>query len=306
MGSTRSVVFVAVLVLTGCAHTAAHPTSGNVHAATHPTSGDVRAGALTPKQQLKACHALLDAKKLDEAGRCLSPLESGADDKIALWAAYDHATVLLYQGDFQRAAQSFAAVIAREHAGRRFDNEAMGYNAMTWLRWAEHDLDGAIAENERVKQTVEAAPNLSDDDKRDVLLHYWWDRAYLFLDDAERKSGAARRAAAETADEAQKSYVRLAPMPREHDGVAVLAAYFAYRRHDAAAARRAAQTVDPAKDQDLQDLYVLWLAYDAAGDRAAAADIRKRIETGYEYPMKVVILRELGAAANQAPVPTTR
>ena len=166
MSPTRTLLFGAALALAGCAHTQA------------------RVAAPGAKQQLEACHALLDAKKLDEANRCLEPLER-AGGRFADRAAYDHVTALLYQGDFARAASVFAAMVRREHDEGRGEHEAMGYNAITWLRWAEHDLDGAIASNERVRETIEGAAKVSDDDKRDVLLHYWWDRAYLLLDDAE-------------------------------------------------------------------------------------------------------------------------
>ncbi|MDB4968064.1 MAG: hypothetical protein JWN44_3753 [Myxococcales bacterium] len=276
---------------------AAHLVGGCAHT---PHTGAQVATATDLKAQLKACHALLDAKKLPEADRCLEPIERGSDDKSARIAAYDRATVFLYQANFKGAIEVFERMLAREHAGGRFDNEAMGHNAIIWVRWAQHDLDGALAENERVRETIEAA-KVSDEDRRGVLLHYWWDRAYLYLDDAERKSGDARAASARAADEARSTYEKMARMPDEHDGVAVLAAFFGVRRHDAAAALAAAKQVDPDKDSDLQDLYVLWLAYDAAGDGAGAQAIRKRIEAGYEYGMKVIMLRELAATKSRAP-----
>jgi hypothetical protein len=277
-GIARAAALVAALWVGGCAHHAP-PVAATPAAA----SDDATRERL--KAKLKECDALLAQRKLDDAKRCAKSVEDSGDYKLGRWGTYAHVTALVYEGDLAGAARLFDAMMARDRAQRNLENEAWGHNAMTWVRWGQRDLDGAIAENERVRKAVEAS-QLADDAKRGVLLHYWWDRAYLLVDKAD-VSGA---------DEARATYEKLARLPDEHDGLAVLAAYFAVKRGDAKSARDAAKTVDPAKDDDIQDLYILWLAFDAAGDRAAADDIKRRIDGGNEYPMKALILRELAAA----------
>ena len=75
--------------------------------------------------------------------------------------------------------------------------------------------------------------------------------------------------------------------------MAVLAAFFAVRAGDAKGAALAAKRVDADKDDDLQDIYVLALAYDAAGDHARAEALRARIREGHAYLMKPLLLRQL-------------
>jgi hypothetical protein len=274
-------------VLAGCAHT--QPT---------PTTVGAPGSTAELKKKLTECDGYLTARKLDEARRCAFAVEASGDYEMARRAAYTHVTALLYANDFTGSEAVFAKVMARDRRMGNAGNEAWVRNATTWLRWAQSDLDGALRENEAVRQIVEAAP-LSDEDKRGILLHYWWDRAYLLLDVAATKPNDA--AAAQAADEARRRYEALAQEPDENDGLAVLAAYFAVRRGDARAARAAALAVDPAQDGDIQDLYILWLAFDAAGDRAAADDILRRIDQGAEYPMKPLILRALASEKTQRP-----
>jgi hypothetical protein len=55
------------------------------------------------------------------------------------------------------------------------------------------------------------------------------------------------------------------------DSIAVLDAYFAFCDGDRARMREAARRVDVATDDDLEDLYLVQLALDGAGDTAAAS-----------------------------------
>ena len=75
--------------------------------------------------------------------------------------------------------------------------------------------------------------------------------------------------------------------------MAVLAAFFAARAGDAKGAQTAAKRVDVEKDGDLQDLYVLALAYDVAGDHARAEALRSKIREAREYLMKPLIVRQM-------------
>jgi hypothetical protein len=197
--------------------------------------------------------------------------------------AYARATTLLYQRDFDGALRVFQARVDAEHARGDLVKEAWLHNVMTWVRWAAGDHAGALAENEQVARVI-ADPSVSADDRHGTMLHYWWDRAYLLAEDPATRAQA---------DDARKAYVAIADPKAEHDGLAVLAAFFAVVDGDGAAALAAAQEVDAAEDDDLQDLYVLALARDAGGDHAGADALRAMIRKGNEYPMKPMILLRL-------------
>ena len=59
------------------------------------------------------------------------------------------------------------------------------------------------------------------------------------------------------------------------ESVAVLEAYFAALDGKKDAALAAAKRVDPAKDDDIEDLYLVVVGLDAGGDHAAADAVRK-------------------------------
>jgi hypothetical protein len=77
--------------------------------------------------------------------------------------------------------------------------------------------------------------------------------------------------------------------------MAVIAAFFAVRAGDAKGALAAAKRVDFEKDDDVQDSYVLALAYKAGGDRATAEKVAQKIRAAKEYLMKPLIVRALDA-----------
>lgn len=73
-------------------------------------------------------------------------------------------------------------------------------------------------------------------------------------------------------------YVALAtPLGDLGDSMAVLDAYFAFCDGLPAKMREAALRVNVAKDDDVEDLYLVQLALDGAGDRDAATAVRKRM-----------------------------
>jgi hypothetical protein len=72
------------------------------------------------------------------------------------------------------------------------------------------------------------------------------------------------------------------------------------RAGDRKGAAAAAAKVDVEQDKDLQDLYVLALAFDAAGDHERAGAIRARIRAAGEYLMKPLIVRQMDRDAAAA------
>jgi hypothetical protein len=155
------------------------------------------------------------------------------------------------------------------------------YNCRTWIRWATGNKDAALAENEKLREIAERDP------KHGRLRHYWWDRAYLLADSGKL----------DEADAARAEFFRVADQPDDRESRFVLDAWLAVARGDGAAARKAAAEVDPAKDPDLQDWYVLARAMEAGGDKDGAEKLRAKIKQGQRYPMKPIIVRELARDA---------
>ncbi len=264
---------ILLLVVAGCAHTQA-----TTETLTAPTF----------QQRMSNVYQLLEAGRDDEAARELDAAKSGADAKQLLHIAYDEATIALDKEDFSKAQRIFEAQAASAKAEHRAEDEAWLHNALVWVHWATGDRAGALAENEQVA-AVARASSLSDDDKRGILLHYYWDKAYLLVEDHKDAD----------ADAARAEFVGTAKEPNDHDGLAVLAAFFAIERGDAAGAKTAAATVDVTKDDDLQDLYVLARAMELGGDAKTAESIRQRIRAGAPYPMKPLMLREIAKDARK-------
>ena len=186
-------------------------------------------------------------------------------------------TRLVEARDFAGAIADTDAWLAEQPPPRTV---ALIYNCRTWLRWGAGDKKGAAAENEKVRASVaNAEPKVA----HGALQHYWWDRAYL-----EAEAGRL-----EEAERSRAEFERISTDADDADSKKVLEAWIAFRRGDGAAARAAAGAVDPAKDGDLQDLYVLACALEAGGDAAGAASIRDRIKGGPRYPMKPTILQQM-------------
>ena len=207
--------------------------------------------------------------RYDDALTELDGVDARAE-RMATRVAYMKASAYLYKRDTSAAERVFRQHIELLRRNRsESSTEGWVHNALTWVRWAADDSKGAVGENEEVARFV-ARAGIKAEAKRDLLLHYWWDRAYLLLE-----SGAIEEAA-----RARAEYEAIARLPDEHDGLAVLKAYFDVKAGRAAAAREAAGTVDVAKDDDIQDLYVIALALEAGGDEAggelAATDTWER------------------------------
>lgn len=208
--------------------------------------------------------------------------------------AYKQATAALAQGHPERAIELLAALVP-EAKTRPADNLEFSIdNELTWVRWSTGDIEGALGEVEHAKTALDHSL-LPADKTRILRLHERWDRAYLRLERAKREPPATRAKALAEADRARAEYDELAKAAADHDGMAVLAAFFASSRGDKKAAGVEARKVDVARDDDLQDLYVLQHALDGAGDHDAAARARARICTGKDYLLKPVFVHALEA-----------
>jgi hypothetical protein len=191
-------------------------------------------------------------------------------------ARLDAMTDQLERGDLAAALAGTDDWLAHYHEAWE---PGLVINCRTWIRWTGGDKKGALEENEKLPAF--AAKN--EKSKRGLLLHYWWDRAYLLAE-------AGRQA---DADAARAEFERLGNQPDDQDSRKTLEAWLLVMRGDGAGALAAARAVDTERDKDLQDLYVLSRAFDAGGDSAGAERLRELIRNGHRYPMKAVILREM-------------
>ena len=201
--------------------------------------------------------------------------KAAADDPhLRFRAAYYRAARFAYAGDFDRAGAAFVDVmpLLAKHPER--PEEFRAHNAMMMIREAQGDPAAALAENDQA--TLAAARGQWGDSKddRDTLAFQKdrWHRAYLTRMLAESRAGSAKEGLVAYARAALDEYREKGGFP---DSVAVLDAYFAALDGDKDAARAAAKKVDPAKDDDVEDLYLVVVGLEVAGDHAAADAVKK-------------------------------
>jgi hypothetical protein len=196
----------------------------------------------------------------------------------APFLAYFDATVHAYRGDFRGAIQVMHDHIAT--VGPAAMDAFTFHDAMIALRTAEEDLPGALVEcEEMVRAGMLGTWTPSDGDRITLVrLKEHWHRAYLLRMIAQSRTGAARQEIIGYAEAARRDYIALAaPLKTLGDSIAVLDAYFALCDGDRARMREAARRVNVAEDDDAEDLYLVQLALDGAGDGDAAAAVRARI-----------------------------
>jgi hypothetical protein len=208
--------------------------------------------------------------------------------------AYRDATAAAAEGDLARAGALLSALVPEAKAHPADDLEFWLHNELTWVRWAAGDAAAARAELEQARITLDHGL-FAGERLRPLRLHELWDRAYLALEEALAAPPRARAARMAAADAARADYDAHAGPAGDHDGMAVLAAFFATGKRDARRAAAEARKVDPEKDTDLQDLYVIALALDAAGDHEGAGHVRRRICAGRDSLMKPLLLRVMAA-----------
>ena len=200
----------------------------------------------------------------------------GADRDLDFRAVNVAIAIGSNRGDYEAAARAVLDSI-RRRAGDRSDEQLFWlHNFMAILREAEGDLTGAIlACAERTAVGYEGTWEPAAERLKQARFKDDWHRAYLFRMLAEQLSGSRRDAALLAAETARKGYVAAGGYA---DSTAVLDALFAMYDHRWDDVRAAVRKVDLAKDDDEEDLYLLFSALDAAGDHDGAAAIRQRIE----------------------------
>jgi hypothetical protein len=216
---------------------------------------------------------------------------AGDDAHLRFLVAHLSAMRFAHAGDFERAAVAFGSVIPTLARHPELHDEFWAHNAMMMVREAQGDPAAALAENDQA--TLCAARGTWDPEDRDKLAFQKdrWHRAYLSRMLAESRTGSAKQALVAYAQAALDEYEAKGGFP---DSVAVLKAYFAALDGKREAALAAAKLVDPAKDDDLEDLYLVVVGLEAGGDHAAAEAVRKGMRaTQGVYLSRSIMLRWL-------------
>ena len=196
---------------------------------------------------------------------------AGDDAHLAYLVARTRATRFVYAGDFERAASTYVEVIPTLAKHRESPDEFWSHNAMMMIREAQGDPAAALAENDQA--TICAGRGTWDPKGRETLALQKdrWHRAYLTRMLAESRAGSAKQALVQYAHAALDDY-RPNGFP---DSVAVLEAYFAALDGKRDVALAAAKRVDLAKDDDVEDLYLVVVGLQAGGDGVAAEEVRR-------------------------------
>jgi hypothetical protein len=161
---------------------------------------------------------------------------------------------------------------------------------MMMIREAQGDPAAALAENDQA--TLCAARGTWDPQGRATLAFQKdrWHRAYLTRMLAESRTGSAKQALIQYATAALDDYRTLG----FSDSIAILDAYFAALDGNKAAALAAAKQVDPLKDDDIEDLYLVVVGLEVGGDHAAAERVRVIMrQPGRVHHARAIMLRWL-------------
>jgi len=240
--------------------------------------------ALTvPNERVSAVHAAI-----------LETKEPPVDVRARYKGTYDKATEASAAGDLGTAKTLLSALVPDAKAKPDDDLEFWLHNELTWIAWANADLLGALSEVDAAKLAVEHS-TLTEDRKNKLRLHEKWDRAYVLLELALMQPKAAGSVTMPQANAAKADYDTLAKRENDHDGAAVLEAFFAMRTGNTRVAVSAAKRVDVEKDSDVQDLYVIVRSLEMSADKAdkeKATSVHARICSANSYLMKPLIVAQ--------------
>jgi hypothetical protein len=264
----------------------------SAHAACATPQASARAGSTpTPaptvtrnaKALLHQAFAAVGKGRLDDAQALLEQARPlvGADRNLDLQTTNVAIAILTNRRDYDGAARVVLDAIRRRNGDPKDGDLFLLHNWMAILREAEGDLPGAmLACAERTAVGYEGSWEPTAERLQQTRFKDDWHRAYLFRIYAEQLSGTRREGALYAAEQARRAYVSAGGYP---DSIAVLDALFAMYEHRWDDVRAAVRRVDIAKDDDEEDLYLLFSALDATGDHEAAAVIRRRIEREPPY-----------------------
>ena len=253
------------------------------------------------REQLQPAEQAFKEGRYDEAFIRLGAARAAAAEDLEAGRRLEYEAAMFYSylGDFATAAMILDRYLVR--AERKGDPNLVApmANTLCWAVFAQGDLDGALAANERVRAVVDK-PGVDPETRIAWLHHYWWDKAYLLREQADRSDSRKKLAAAE---EARREYMVLARESEDTFGIAAIDAFFAGRDGDSKRAAAVARSVDWADRADVQDLYI-WSVAVETYDPVAARALRTRVAEG-GYLMVPVYVRAMAedaiAMAQRAP-----
>jgi len=216
---------------------------------------------------------------------------AGDDAHLGYLVARIRAARFVYAGDFEHAAAALVAIIPTLAKHPELADEFWSHNAMMMIREAQGDPAAALAEDDQA--TLCAARGTWNPQDRDTLAFQKdrWHRAYLTRMLAESRTGSAKQALVQYAQAALDEYRTRGGFP---DSVAILDAYFAALDGKRDAALTAAKRVDPAKDDDIEDLYLVVVGLEVGGDHAGAEAVRRVMrKPGGVHIARAIMLRWL-------------
>jgi hypothetical protein len=260
----------------------------------------------SPPSALK--EALAAAAKAVAAGEyakadqqiAVAAVAAGDDAHFLSLVARTRAMRHVYAGDFDRAAAAFLDVIPTLARHPELIDEFWSHNTMMMIREAQGDPASALAENDQATLCAERGTWMNPAERATLAFQKdRWHRAYLTRMLAESRTGSAKQALVQYAQAALDEY-----RPRGFpDSVAVLEAYFAALDGKPEAALAAAKRVDPAQDDDVEDLYLVVVGLLAGGDHAAAESVRRQMRRpGEAHIARAIMLRWLDLDAKAPPV----
>ena len=218
-------------------------------------------------------------KQLDAAASAAAT-QAPDDAHLRFVVAYHRATRFASARDFEHAAASFVAAIPELAKHPESSDEFWAHNAMMMIREAQGDPAAALADDDQATLAAARGTWGRTPQERETLAYLKdrWHRAYLTRMLAETRKGSARQALLGYAQAALEDYANRAhSLGGFEDSIAILEAYFAALAGDRPAALRAAKRVDPAKDDDIEDLYLVVIGLDTGGDHAGAQAVERRM-----------------------------
>jgi len=298
-------------LLAGCASVSAGATSlaGSPAKAGSSPPGSAPSSPAEPpqppatlKQTLDAAAAAVAAGDLSKADRAIASAAETAGDNahFKYLVARTRAMRYVVASDLDRAGAAFIEVIPTLAQHPELIDEFWSHNAMMMIREAQGDPAAALAENDQATLCAERGTWMTPTERATLAFQKdRWHRAYLTRMLAESRAGSTKQALVEYARAALDEY-----RPRGFpESVAVLEAYFAALDGKPEAALAAAKRVDPAQDDDVEDLYLVVVGLEAGGDYGAAEVVRRQMRRpGGPSIARAIMLRWLDLDESPAAV----
>jgi len=253
---------------------------------------------------LDGAKAKIGAKDLSGAQKEIDRARTaaGSDPDERFKVDYQQATLHAYRGDFEAAAKVFVTYLKETPHRPDAQTEAWSHNCLMMLRGAQGDILAAMAENDEYTvlglNSTWSVPDMPRE--KHVWMKDTWHRAYYLRMAAEKVTGSRKEAALRYAEAARKRYGELAAAhPSYADSIAVLDGYFAALDRDKERALAAAKRVNLKENDDVEDLYLAGIAFEAGGDAAAAEEVRRRIRAAPAYLAVPIVVKFIEADARK-------